>query len=303
MKKLLLPLLLLFPLYVAAKGADTSASPPAPSDTYRDSLAALISLNNTQQLLVMLAPTAAEQMDARYGKIIGQAYRQYLHSPEFFLALVDMYEPECRRLLSPEELNELLRWTKSAMMTYRKSLAQLRSNARHPSNEAIVTFMQDNVYRTEKAVKNAKKGKTTKIIPYKVSKSFRQEGELFLLKSGMGDQMETLYSFYTSIIFKKLPQIEQEDLNRPEVKQYLTDFIRETIIATLHKAYSLESLQNCNRGFDSPAFTHYQEAVQRTMKQPLLISLQEMAAFVYWLKRYQPETAEQLENLLSAQKN
>ena len=179
MKKLFLSLLLLFTLSMAVRGEGDPASLPVPADTYRDSLAALISLNNTQQLLVMLAPTAAEQMEARYGKIIGQAYRQYLRSPEFFLALVDMYEPECRRLLSTEELNELLRWYKSFFVTYRKSLAHLRNNARHPSNEAFVTFMKDNVSRTEKAVRNARKGKTTRIIPYKVSKSFLKETSVF----------------------------------------------------------------------------------------------------------------------------
>ena len=275
-------------------------TPIVHADEYRDSLTVLMRVSKMQLGAMYRSSNVQEQYKQRWGERIANAYSQFTTSENYFVMLVDIYEPECRRQLSQEELNELLNWYRTSIQTtLSKRTHSLMNNINTDPNADYKKFLLDNVQKTEKAVENAKKGKPTKIVPFRMSKNYRVEAEKYARNSKMSEANAMMRQIITPVIHKKFPQLTDEDLQQPLVKEYIEQFMSEALLGTLCKTVSLSELEYANKGLESDVYIRYSQIANSLAKYQVLIAIKELGAFTYWLKCYKPADAQQLENMLS----
>lgn len=286
-------------LLVTAVAMVTLGAGSMRADAYRDSLATFIELSKAQLFSVMFASANQKQMQEHWGSV-AHAYNTFVQSKDYFNMLVDVYEPECRRHLSQDELNELLAWyRKSLLTTYPKTMRSFLLNLSTDINSDYRKFLTDNIKRTEKAVSNAKKGKPTKIVPYRIPEPFRVEGARFLQLTGASAMSRVMRDQLTPTIRQLVPSVSNEDMQLPEVQSYVDELVAEAQLAMLYKTTPIGDVQYTNNGFESAAYAHYKDAMESTARCGMLVSAQEMAAFANWLKRYSPALAQQWNDMMT----
>lgn len=276
----------------------------AAADAYHDSLATYMSLNKTQLIAELYFAGTKENVAELWGEDIANAYEQFVGSWDFFNMLVDIYEPEFRKRLPQEELDGLLLWFRSSFYPrYELSTRVLMNNLDTERNMNYLLFLQDNLERIEKAVKNAKKNKPTKISKFSVPKAYREKYAAYAQIAGIPFMQDALRILVTSTINKKYPKLSMEDLEQAEVKSFMDSFIEEALIGLNYKIISLDELKFAISGLSSPSALHYKEAQAAVLRYRNLTVLREMAAFAYWLKMYNPRLAQKWDNRLSNQIN
>lgn len=277
---------------------------PAAADAYHDSLATYMSLNKTQLVSEMYFAGAKENAAELWGDDIANAYEQFVGSWDFFNLLVDIYEPEFRQRLPQEELDSLLLWFRSSFYPrYNVSMRTLMKNLHTEPNMDYLLFLQDNIERIEKAVNNAKKNKPTKISKFSVPKTYREEYAVFAQLSGIPVMQDAIRMMLTSTVSQKYPKLSKADLEQPEAVAFMDSFVNEALVGAHYKIISINELKYCISGLDSPASRHYKEAQAGVSRYKNLTASRELAAFVYWLKMYNPGLAQKWENRLSDQIN
>lgn len=275
---------------------------PVRADEYRDALAKLLSVNRTQQVTMLFSAGVQQHMQEAYGANVAAAFGNFMQSEEFADLIVDIFEPECRRKVSLEEVNELLEWCGTySKVSSTQATHSFYNNLQSSNNSNYLYFLQDNITRMDKVVRNAKKGKPTKIVTYRMPKDFRAEVERLLgniKAASVLDLSSALRETFMPLMQAQFPTIAVDDWQLPEVQAYMDRFINEAIAAMFYKRATLNDIKIVNTGMESPAYAHFQEAVRATSEMQMLVLFQELGVFIRWLKLHQPDVAQQFDNTI-----
>lgn len=273
------------------------------ADPYRDMLYSHIKQNRDQLALAMSALGMQQQLQALWGENVANAFGWYVQSAEFTNTLTDIFEPSFRQLVTEDELKQVTEWYNTSLVSdFRQVARTFMSNIANTANENYLYFLNDNIMRTEKAVKNAKKNKPTKIVTFSMPKNYRAETEKLMQNMGVSEVQGMMRQVIAPAILQQLPKLTDDDLQQPLVQDYLDNFIHEAILGMLYKTTPITKIQRTNQGMETLAYQHYRQATEQFTDHALMLSFEMMASFAYWLKVNKPAVAVQWNNALTSGK-
>ena len=236
----------------------------------------------------------APKLGEKWGKNLTTAYGQFMMSDSRRKMILDMYEPACRARLSESELLVLLqslRTSKVIGLTSDKD--KLVKSMR---DESISIFILDNREKWKKVPAKAAKGKTVKIQPYPVLKSFRSTSRICLEKLGMtGLVMDSIMVPQMTESLGGLPAGTQLS---PQATEFVREFSYELLTACLYQPLKESDLRYCINGIESDYYQKYEKALCAANSQSNLLAIDFIGAFALYVCTYFPHLTDELEKAL-----